>query len=144
MPVEVGPIDAYTNDMIVRDNWAVDFRNRGPDPGDTMSTFVAYSMVATRGANTPIPGNYSISGPNGHSAIGIELDGSGEIRNNFVEDFNYGAVVYGAGFNVHSNNFVNTTIATVLDYSKRPGRIGTNMTLPDPPVRRQPERRPWP
>ena len=41
------------------------------------------------------------------------------------------------GFNVHSNNFVNTAIATVLDYSKRPGRIATNMTLPGPQVRRQ-------
>src|SRR3546814_6916976 len=42
MPVEVGPIGAYTENLIVRDNWAADFRNRGPDPGDTMSTFVAY------------------------------------------------------------------------------------------------------
>jgi acetyltransferase-like isoleucine patch superfamily enzyme len=38
-------------------------------------------------------------------------------------DFNYGAIVYGAGFN---------------------GHIGANMTLPGPQVRRQPERRSWP
>ena len=144
MAIEVGPIDAYTKDMIVRDNWAADFRNRGPDPGDTMSTFVAYSLVATRGVNTLITGNYAIAGPNGRGAIGIELASSGEVRDNFVEDFNYGAIVYGAGFNVHSNSFVNTTITTVLDYSKRPGRIGTNSTLARSQAPRQPERRPWP
>jgi acetyltransferase-like isoleucine patch superfamily enzyme len=144
MPVEVGPLEAYTKDMIVRDNWAADFRNRGPDPGDTMSTFVAYSLVATRGVNTLITRNYAIAGSNGRGAIGIELDGSGEIRDNFVEDFKYGAIVYGAGYNVHSNSFVNTTIATVLDYSKRPGRIGANSTVPNAEASRQPERRPWP
>jgi acetyltransferase-like isoleucine patch superfamily enzyme len=144
MPIEVGPLDAYTSNMIVRDNWAADFKNRGPDPGETMSTFVAYSLVATRGVNTLITGNFASAGSSGRGAIGIELDGSGEITDNHIEDFNYGAVVYGAGFNVHDNAFINTTIATVLDYSKRPGRIGGNSTQPRSQLVWQPERRAWP
>jgi hypothetical protein len=41
MPVEVGPLGAYTENLVLRDNWAANFKNRGPDPGNTMSTFVA-------------------------------------------------------------------------------------------------------
>src|SRR3546814_9262647 len=69
MPVEVGPIGAYTENLIVRDNWAADFRNRGPDPGDTMSTFVAYSLVPTHGVNTVITGNYASAGSRGPGDI---------------------------------------------------------------------------
>jgi hypothetical protein len=111
MPVEVGPLGAYTENLVLRDNWAADFKNRGPDPGNTMSTFVAYSIVPTRGVNTVLKGNSAIAGSRGRGAIGIELDGSGEIVGNYVENFNVGAVVYGAGFNVHDNTFVNTTQA---------------------------------
>src|SRR3546814_18321563 len=78
MPVEVGPIGAYTENLIVRDNWAADFRNRGPDPGDTMSTFVAYSLVPTNGVNTVITGNYASAGSRGPGDSGIERAGSGE------------------------------------------------------------------
>jgi hypothetical protein len=109
MPVEVGPLGAYTENLVLRDNWAADFKNRGPDPGATASTFVAYSVVPTRGVNTVIKGNYAIAGSRGRGAIGIELDGSGEIASNYIQDFSYGAVVYGAGFNVHENTFVNAT-----------------------------------
>src|SRR3546814_10238229 len=123
MPVEVGPIGAYTENLIVRDNWAADFRNRGPDPGDTMSTFVAYSLVPTNGVNTVITGNYASAGSRGPGDIGIELAGSGEITGNYIEGFRYGAIVYGAGFNVHDNSFIGTTEAVVLDYAKRGGWI---------------------
>src|SRR3546814_14198446 len=87
--LEVGPIGAYTENLIVRDNWAADFRNRGPDPGDTMSTFVAYSLVPTNGVNTVITGNYASAGSRGPGDIGIELAGSGEIAGNYIEGFRY-------------------------------------------------------
>lgn len=145
MPLEVGPLEAYTANMIVRDNWATDFKNRGPDPGTTMSTFVAYSIVPTYGVNTLITGNYAISGPRGRGAIGIELDGSGEISGNYMQDFKYGAIVYGAGHNVHDNTFLNTTEAKVLNYAKRPGRITDDGSGPQAPrAPRMPERRIWP
>ena len=145
MPVEVGPLQAYTENLIVRDNWASDFKNRGPDPGTTMSTFVAYSIVPTYGKNSLIVGNYAIAGKNGRGAIGIELDGSGQIYGNQIEDFNFGAVVYGTGFEVFDNSFVRTNQALVLNYSKRSGRIDRNdgddnrRRVPAPPARL-----PWP
>lgn len=142
MPVEVGPIGAYTENLVVRDNWAEDFRNRGPDPGSTMSTYVAYSLVPTHGINTVITGNYAIAGNGGRGDIGIELDGSGEISGNHIEDFRYGAIVYGTGFNVHDNLFLNTTEATILNYASRPGRIMDDGKMPR--IIRRPERRAWP
>jgi hypothetical protein len=143
MPVEVGPLGAYTENLVLRDNWAADFKNRGPDPGATASTFVAYSIVPTRGVNTIIKGNYAIAGSRGRGAIGIELDGSGEIAGNYIQDFNYGAVVYGAGFNVHENAFVNARQGPVLNYSKRSGRIVGNRTGDPIPKIARPERRLW-
>ena len=146
MPIEVGPLGAYTEDLVVRDNWAADFKNRGPDPGQSMSTFVAYSIVPTHGVNSHIVNNYAIAGNRGAGAIGIELDGSGEIYGNKVEDFSYGAVVYGAGFNVHDNSFVNATQAPVLNYAHRLGRMERNDTgierVRVPPS--LPQRRLWP
>ncbi len=142
MPIEVGPIGAYTENLIVRDNWAEDFSNRGPDPGETMSTFVAYSLVPTNGVNTVITGNYAVAGSRGHGDIGIELAGSGEIANNHVEDFRFGAIVYGADFHVHDNLFLNTTDAVVLNYAKQPGRIDTDGN--GPKIGLPPERRRWP
>jgi hypothetical protein len=73
MPVEVGPLGAYTENLVLRDNLAVDFRNRGLDPGATASTFVTYSIVPTRDVNTIIKGNYAIAGSRGRGAIGMEL-----------------------------------------------------------------------
>ena len=143
MPVEVGPLGAYTENLVLRDNWAADFKNRGPDPGATASTFVAYSVVPTRGVNTVIKGNYAIAGNRGRGAIGIELDGSGEIAGNYIQDFNYGAVVYGTGFNVHENAFVNATQGSVLNYAKRSGRIAGNRTGDQMPKMARPERRIW-
>jgi hypothetical protein len=143
MPLEVGPLGAYTENLVVRDNWAEDFKNRGPDPGGTASTFVAYSIVPTRGVNTVIRGNYAIAGSRGRGAIGIELDGSGEIAGNYIQDFNYGAVVYGAGFNVHENAFVNARQGPVLNYAKRSGRIAGNRTGDQMPKMARPERRTW-
>ena len=142
MPVEVGPIGAYTENLILRDNWAEDFKNRGPDPGDTMSTFVAYSIVPTYGVNTVITGNYAIAGHQGPGDIGIELDGSGEIAGNHIENFKYGAIVYGAGFNLHDNLFLKTTEAAVLNYAKRPGWIARDGRMTS--IARPPERRIWP
>jgi hypothetical protein len=143
MPVESGPLGAYTENLVLRDNWAADFKNRGPDPGATASTFVAYSVVPTRGVNTVIKGNHAIAGNRGRGAIGIELDGSGEIAGNYIQDFNYGAVVYGAGFNVHENAFVNATQGSVLNYAKRFGRIAGNRTGDQMPKMARPERRIW-
>lgn len=145
MAVEVGPLEAYTENLVVRDNWAADFKNRGPDPGETMSTFVAYSIVPTHGVNTVITRNYATAGARGRGAIGIELDGSGKIARNYIQDFDYGAIVYGAGFNVHHNAFVATKYASVLNYAKRPGRIahdGAGQQMPV--IARPPERRVWP
>jgi len=143
MPLEVGPLGAYTENLVVRDNWAEDFKNRGPDPGATALTFVAYSIVPTRGVNTIIKGNYAIAGRRGRGAIGIELDGSGEIAGNYIQDFNYGAVVYGAGFNVHENAFVDARQGPVLNYAKRSGRIAGNSTGDQIPKIARPERRTW-
>jgi hypothetical protein len=145
MPVEIGPLGAYTENLVLRNNWAAGFKNRGPDPGETMSTFVAYSVVPTYGVNTVITENYAIAGERGRGTIGIELDGSGEIARNYIQDFNYGAVVYGSGFNVHDNTLVDTTEALVLNYAKRPGRIaGNGGGQQMPGIDRPPERRPWP
>jgi hypothetical protein len=142
MPVEVGPNGGYTKNLVVRDNWAEDFKNRGPDPGDTAGTFVAYSRVPSLGVNTVVTVNYAKEGNHGRGGIGIELDGSGEISGNDIEDFDYGAIVYGAGFNVHDNVFLNTTEAAVLNYAKRPGRIARDGQVSR--ITRPPERRVWP
>jgi hypothetical protein len=143
MPLEVGPNGAYTENLIVRDNWAEDFKNRGPDPGTTDGTFVAYSVVPTHGVNTVITGNYASAGVHGRGGIGIELDGSGQIANNYIQDFNFGIVVYGNDFDVHDNALVNTTDASVLNYAKRRGRIASNDTSHPPAPTARPERRPW-
>jgi len=142
MPVEVGPIGAYTEDLVVRDNWAEDFNNRGPDPGETMSTFVAYSLVATNGVNTLITRNYASAGSRGPGDIGIELAGSGEISDNRTEDFKYGVIVYGADFYIHDNQFLNATEAAVLNYANLPGRIMHDE--PTSQLTQPPERRKWP
>jgi acetyltransferase-like isoleucine patch superfamily enzyme len=141
MPIEVGPLGAFTENLVVRENWAEDFRNKGPDPGDTMSTFVAISIVPTYGVNTLIADNYVGAGQNGRGSIGIELDGSGEIVRNVTQDFNYGAIVYGTGFKVRDNAFLNTTQATVLNYANRAGTIQLEPVLSVFP--RRPERRTW-
>jgi len=141
MPIEVGPVGAFTENLIVRNNWAEDFRNKGPDPGDTMSTFVAFSIVPTYGVNTLIADNYASAGERGRGAIGIELDGSGEIVRNITQDFNYGAIVYGEGFKVRNNAFLNTTVVPVLNYSKRRGEIELEPLLSASP--RRPDRPNW-
>jgi hypothetical protein len=143
MPLEVGPFGAYTENMIVRDNWADDFKNRGPDPGTTAGTFVAYSLVQTHGVNTVVTGNYASAGVHGRGGIGIELDGSGQIARNYIQDFNFGIVVYGADFDVHDNALINTSDASVLNYAKRRGRIGSNDVGHPPAPTARPERRPW-
>jgi len=142
MPVEVGPIGAYTENLVVRDNWAEEFRNRGPDPGETMSTFVAYSLVPTHGVNTVITGNYAIAGSRGRGDIGIELAGSGTITGNHIEDFRFGAIVYGTDFRVRDNLFLRTTDAAVLNYANLPGEISLNGESSR--ITHPPERRAWP
>jgi acetyltransferase-like isoleucine patch superfamily enzyme len=140
MPIEVGPLGAFTENLIVRQNWAEAFNNKGPDPGTTMSTFVAYSVVPTYGVNSTIVDNYATAGtPRG--AIGIELDGSGTIARNITEDFNYGAIVYGSGFKVEQNAFYKTVFAQVLNYSKRPGTIELEPAWKGSP--RRPDRATW-
>jgi hypothetical protein len=50
--------------------------------------------------------------------------------------------VYGSGFNVHDNLFLNTTEVAVLNYAKRPGRIARDGRISR--ITRPPERRIWP
>jgi hypothetical protein len=142
MPLEVGPIGAYTQNLVVQDNWATDFKNRGPDAGDTMSTFVAYSLVPTNGVNTLITRNYANAGSRKPGDIGIELAGSGEIASNHIENFRFGTIVYGADFYVHDNRYVNATETDVLNYAKLNGRIVRN-NLAFPRLT-PPERHSWP
>jgi chitinase len=123
MPIEVGPTGAYTSNLVVSNNWSDNMNNAGPDPNG-MSTAVAYSIISTNGVNTSITGNYA-QGPGGNS-IGIEMDGSGTITGNNIEGFDYGAIVYGSGFNVSGNHFLDTPIDTVLNYSGRDGVIQNN------------------
>ncbi len=144
MPVEVGPIDAYTLNLAVRDNWASDFKNRGPDVGDTMSTFVAYSLVPTRGVNTVISGNYAAAGADRRGTIGIELAGSGKVVGNRIQNFDYGAIVYSDGFDVENNVFLSTRLASVLNYADRDGVIAGNRPASRAASPRKPERKEWP
>ena len=123
MPIEVGPAGAYTANLVIRDNWSDSMNNSGPDP-DGSSTAVAYSIIATNGVNTLITGNYA-KGPGGES-IGIELDGPGEITGNAIEGFAFGTIVYGSGFNVHHNAFLDTPLDTVLNFSGADGIIENN------------------
>jgi hypothetical protein len=144
MPLEVGPIGAYTRDLVVRNNWAADFVNRGPDPGQKESTFVAYSVVPTYGVNSLIADNYADAGAHGRGRIGIELNGSGTVTGNYTEAFDFGAIVYGMGFDVHDNNFVDTRDAVVLNYAKEPGIIATNSANPAKTPFPRPARVSWP
>lgn len=115
----------------------------GPDPGQTMSTFVAYSLVPTKGVDTRVIHNYAIAGRR-PGDVGIEFAGSGEIVDNFTDGFKYGAIVYGAGFSVHDNNFVGATIAPVLNDGKYRGTIVANTVNPPAKPFPRPTRRPWP
>jgi hypothetical protein len=141
MPIEVGPLGAFTENLVVRQNWADEFKNRGPDPGDTMSTFVAYSIVPTYGVNSVIVDNYANADSPTHGAIGIELDGSGTVSRNTTEDFKYGAIVYGSGFRVTNNAFLNASVTRVLNYSKRSGVIELEPAWTGTP--RRPDRPAW-
>src|SRR3546814_16677423 len=96
-----------------------------------MSTFVAYSLVPTNGVNTVITGNYASAGSRGPGDIGIELAGTGAIAGTYIEGFRYGAIVYGAGFNVRTNSFIGTTEAVTLAYAKTGGRI-VHARTPEP------------
>ena len=126
MPIEVGPGGAYTSNLVIRGNWSdnSNVSNPAPDGG------VAYSIISTNGVNTLIEGNYA-KGPAG-PGIGIEMDGSGEIKNNYIDTFDYGIIVYGSGFNVHDNAFVNTPLGTVVNYSGGDGIIQNNVDPPAP------------
>lgn len=144
MPLEVGPVGAYTRDLVVRNNWADDFINRGPDAGQEESTFVAYSVVPTYGINSLIADNYAAAGNRGRGRIGIELNGSGTVVGNYVIDFDFGAIVYGRGFSVHNNSFVNTSEASVLNYAKKEGVISENSAHAPATPASLPERSSWP
>src|SRR3546814_9310393 len=98
MPLEGGPVDAYTSNLVVKGNWSENMNNVGQQQG--YHTDVAYSVVPTNGVNTLIEGNYA-SGPG--TGVGIEMAGSGEVTGNFVKDFWYGVIVYNGGFNVHED-----------------------------------------
>ncbi|GEM_PF-1774600 len=123
MPIEVGPAEAYTLNMVVRGNWSENMNNAGSDRG--WSTDVAYSLVQGNGVNTVITGNYAKGIGTG---VGIELNGSGEIYGNYIENFWYGSIVYGKGFNVHDNAFVGDYIERVLNYGNQSGTIANNKT----------------
>jgi hypothetical protein len=135
MPIEVGPGGAYTSNLVVRDNWSDNSNVTNPvhDGG------VAYSIISTNGVNTLIEGNYA-KGPEG-PGIGIEMAGTGEIRNNYVDTFQFGIVVYGDGpFSVHDNATFSTPIESVLNYHNGDGVIANNtsddgsIAPPPPPV----------
>jgi nitrous oxidase accessory protein NosD len=121
MPIEVGPGGAYTSNLIIRGNWSdnSNLSNPAADGG------VAYSIISTNGVNTLIEGNYA-KGPPG-PGIGIEMDGSGEIKNNYIDTFEFGIIVFGSGFNVHDNTVVNTPLGAVVNYSGRDGIIENNL-----------------
>ncbi len=123
MPIEVGPSEAYTLNMVVQGNWSENMNNAGSDQG--WSTDVAYSLVQANGVNTLIKGNYAKGIGSG---VGIELNGSGEITGNYVENFWYGSIVYGKGFNVHDNAFVGQYIERVLNYGNQSGTVANNQT----------------
>jgi hypothetical protein len=122
MPIEVGPVGAYTSNLVVRGNWSENMKNVGVEDG--YHTDVAFSIVPTYGVNTLIEGNYAM----GPGSIGIELNGSGEITGNYVDNFWYGTIVYGKDFNVHDNALINTSYATVLNYSGQSGTTYNNQT----------------
>jgi hypothetical protein len=123
MPIEVGPSEAYTLNMVVKGNWSENMNNAGPDRG--WSTDVAYSLVQGNGVNTVITGNYAKGIGTG---VGIELNGSGEIYGNYIDNFWYGTIVYGKGFNVHDNAYVGQYIERVLNYGNQSGTIANNKT----------------
>src|SRR5262249_18468574 len=77
------------------------------------------------GVNTLVEGNYASGQGTG---IGIELNGSGEVTGNYAQNFWYGTIVYGSGFNVHNNAYVNDSIETVLNYAGGSGTIQNNQT----------------
>jgi hypothetical protein len=55
------------------------------------------------------------------------MDGSGEIKNNYIDTFEFGIIVFGSGFNVHDNTVVNTPLGAVVNYSGRDGIIENNL-----------------
>jgi hypothetical protein len=124
MDIEVGPVEAYTSNMVVKGNWSENMNNAGPT-SDGQGTDVAYSIVQSNGVNTLIEGNHA-SGPG--TGIGIELNGSGEVKGNYIDNFWYGTIVYGSGYNVHDNAFVHTTVDPVLNYSGGGGAVQNNAT----------------
>jgi hypothetical protein len=123
MPIEVGPSGAYTSNLVVKGNWSENMNNVGQQSG--WSTDVAYSIVPTYGVNTQIKGNYAKGIGSG---VGIEMNGSGEISGNYIDNFWYGTIVYGKDFNVHDNALVNQSIQTVLNYAGNPGTALNNQT----------------
>src|SRR3546814_9636545 len=98
MPLEGGPVDAYTSNLVVKGNWSENMNNVGQQQG--YHTDVAYSVVPTNGVNTLIEGNYA-SGPG--TGVGIEMAGAGAVTGNFVKDFWYGVIVYNCGVHVPDN-----------------------------------------
>jgi hypothetical protein len=126
MDIEVGPVEAYTSNMVVKGNWSENMNNAGPT-ADGQGTDVAYSLVPSNGVNTHVEGNYA-SGPG--TGIGIELNGSGEIIGNYIDNYWYGTIVYGSGYNVHDNAFVHASVDQVLNYSGGSGVVHGNVTDP--------------
>ena len=123
MPIEVGPTGAYTSNLVVKGNWSENMNNVGQQNG--WSTDVAYSIVPTHGVNTQIKDNYAKGIGSG---VGIEMNGSGEISGNYVDNFWYGTIVYGKDFNIHDNALVNQSIQTVLNYAGHAGTVQNNQT----------------
>jgi hypothetical protein len=124
MPIEVGPGGAYTSNLVISNNYS-DNSNLTNQAADGA---VAYSIISTNGVNSLIEGNYAkgLPGP----GIGIELAGSGEIKDNVTDTYQYGIVVYSPGFNVH-DNANNSSIAGVLNYANATGTMQNNTDQPD-------------
>jgi hypothetical protein len=126
MDIEVGPTQGYTSNLVVKDNWAENHNNAGPT-ADGQGTYVAYSIVPSHGVDTHILNNYASQQGEG---IGIELNGSGEVAGNHVDNTWYGTIVYGSGFDVHDNAFGAASIDSVLNYGNGGGAIDNNSADP--------------
>ncbi len=122
MDVEVGTVDGYTSNMLVKGNWSENMHNAGPT-ADGQGTDVAYSLVQGNGVDTHVVDNYASGTGTG---IGIELNGSGEVTGNHMDNVWYGSIVYGSEFNVHDNAFGTASIDSVLNYANGGGAAQNN------------------
>ncbi|HEX8793564.1 MAG TPA: right-handed parallel beta-helix repeat-containing protein [Polyangiaceae bacterium] len=126
MPIETssGGASGFTfSNIVVTGNWAESFV--WPSTGDTSGN-VAYSIVGGDGVlNATISGNTVLG--NGSIGIGIELNQTGTVTGNRIDDIGYSGVeVYAAsGFDVENNDITNCAVE-VGNYQNGAGTIQDN------------------